>query len=655
MRKPLIIILLTVIILLACATVYFFYLQPVKKNNPLIAVPEDAAIFFELDNPFKSWQDLSENNIWNYLKTDPYFAELGQEMDELTEDMRANEALYELVINRPMVMSIHKTRPDDYDFLYVIDLQRATQFNFIKNYIKNFSEDIEKVYTRNYHEQEIIEISFKDDPTRYYLYIYENLLSLSSTHTILEKSIDQIKEPIIARDLDFIDLSSELGTNDINMYINYRQLASYLKIWMADDSEASTDFFPMLKYSGMALEATDQRFSVSGYSIVHKEQPNLLTALMNAGTGEINVGTIVPDNASYFMSLGFDDSKDFYENMIAVLQAEEDGEEYMKSKEKIEGYLKISIEDDFLSWMDDEIALIQLNSNSNQNKVELAVAIKHNDLDDTKERLAYIEQQIRKKTPVKFKGIDYKGQQIHFLSIKGFFKMMFGKAFEGIDKPYYTIMEDYVVFSNSPRSLGKIITAVQENRTLDNTKEYAVFMENFAYESNLFVYLSANELLSDTQRLLDRESWQELKVHSPYFKSFPMMGMQLSAEGDLLKHQLQANYLNHEEVNSWNALIKEIQQDEVAFVGAEAMEEEDLIAAEQILPEDLNSKTFIEYYDNEQIKFEVDLKDGLKHGRYFEYDSAGNVIVKGRYRDDVKSGTWKFYDGEGELVKKERY
>jgi hypothetical protein len=655
MRKSLIIILTSTFVLLACVIIYFLYLQPVKKNNPLIAVPADASIIFQLENPFEQWQELSDNDIWNYLKKDPYFAELGQEMDELTEDMRANEALYELIINRPMVMSIHKTRPDDYDFLYVIDLQRATQFNFIKNYIKNFSEDIEKVYTRNYKEQEIIEISFKDDPTRYYLYIYENLLSLSSTHTILEQSIDQIKEPIIARNLDFIDLSSELGTNDINMYINYRQLANYLKIWMADDPEASTDFFPMLKYSGMALEATDQRFSVSGYSIVNKEQPNLLTALMNAGTGEINVGTIVPDNASYFMSLGFDNSKDFYENMIAVLQAEEDGEEYMKSKEKIEGYLKISIEDDFLSWMDDEIALIQLNSNSNRNKVELAVAIKHNDLDDTKERLAYIEQQIRKKTPVKFKGIDYKGQQIHFLSIKGFFKMMFGKAFEGIDKPYYTIMEDYVVFSNSPRTLGKIIMAVQENRTLDNTKEYAVFMENFAYESNLFVYLSANELLSDAQRLLDRESRQELKVHSPYFKSFPMMGMQLSAEGDLLKHQLQANYLNHAEISSWNALIKEIQQDEVAFVGAEAMEEEDLIAAEQILPEDLNSKTFIEYYGNEQIKFEVDLKDGLKHGRYFEYDSLGNVIVKGRYRDDEKSGTWKFYDGEGELVKKERY
>jgi antitoxin component YwqK of YwqJK toxin-antitoxin module len=76
---------------------------------------------------------------------------------------------------------------------------------------------------------------------------------------------------------------------------------------------------------------------------------------------------------------------------------------------------------------------------------------------------------------------------------------------------------------------------------------------------------------------------------------------------------------------------------------------------EEILPEDLNSKTFIEYYENEKVKFEVSLKDGLKHGRYFQYDSLGNMIIKGRYRDDEKSGTWRYYDENGDLIKKERF
>ncbi|SMG12592.1 Protein of unknown function [Marivirga sericea] len=654
MKKAIIVIAVFTVII-AFTFIYFFYLQPVKKNNPMMAVPPSASIIFQMDNPFEEWNEISDNKIWNYLKSNPYFEEIGQEMDSLTIDMKSDQSLWELVMDRPMVMSVHKTRPKDYDFLYVIDLQRATQFDFIKNYIKDFSGDIENVYTRNYQNQEILEIKFIDSPTSYYLYIYENLLSISSTHTLVEQSIDQLKKPILIRDLDFIDITKALGSNDINMYINYSSFSDYLSIWMDDTGEEEEDMFSILEYSGMSLEVTDQVFSIEGYSSVKKGNPNLLTALMKSGEGEIGVGTIVPDNASYFMSLGFDNAEDFYEQMENVLETSTDGESYIDSKQKIENYLDISIKEDFLSWIDDEIALIQLNSNSNQNKVELAVAIKHSGFDDTKERLNYIEQQIRKKTPVKFKGISYKGHEIQFLSIKGFFKLLFGKAFEGIDKPYYTIMNEYVVFSNSPRTLGKIISAVDEKKTLDHTKEYAVFMENFNYESSLFIYLSAEELLSDAERLLDQESWRTLKPHQAYFKSFPMIGMQFTSERELLNHQIQLNYLNHKQISDWNSLVQESEYKVEEVTDTSKTEEDDLISVENILPEDLNSKTFIEYYENEQVKFEVSLKDGLKHGRYFQFDSLGNMIIKGRYRNDEKSGTWRYYDENGDLIKKERF
>ncbi|MGJ3236305.1 DUF3352 domain-containing protein [Marivirga sp.] len=650
--KKVIIAVVIFILLIASAYFYFFHIQPVKKNNPLMAVPEDASMIFQLENPFAEWEKLADNQIWHYLKTNPYFKELGQELDSLTLDMKRNQSIYEMVMGRPMVMSVHKTRADDYDFLYVIDLQRATQFNFVKNYIQDLDENIQNVYSRDYNQQEIIEFSFADSPTTYYLYTYENLLSISSTHTIIEQSIDQLKKPILIRDLDFVDVSNELGNNDINMYINYEAFADYLTIWM---DQESTDALTSLKYSGMSLEASDHVFSVKGYSRLKKDKPNLLSALMKSGKGEVKVGTIVPGNASYFMSLGFDNAKDFYAEMENVLKSAKDGESYLESKEKIENYLKISIEDDFLSWIDNEISLIQLNSNSDQNKVELAVAIRHDDLEDTKERLNFVAQQIKKKTPVKFKGIEYKGYDIQFLSIKGFFKLMFGNAFEGIDKPYYTIMEDYVVFSNSPRTLGKIITAVQEKTNLDYTEAYALFMENFDYASNLFVYVSSEELVSDAKRFLDAKSWQELKPHTPYFQSFPMMGMQFTADGDLVSHQIQMNYLNHEQITSWKALVKESSTATEEVPDTTQTVDEEVIAVEEILPEDLNSKTFIEYYENDEVKFEVSLKDGLKHGRYFQYDSLGNMIIKGRYRDDEKSGTWRYYDENGDLIKKERF
>jgi len=521
MKKAFIVI-SSLLIIIASVFIYFFYLKPVAKNKPLMAVPPSASIIFEIENPFEQWTNLTENSIWNYLKSDPYFNEIGEDMDELTRDMKSNENIWELVMNRPMVMSIHKTRTKDYDFLYVIDLQRATSLNFAKNYIKDFSDDIEKVYTRDFQQQEIIEIQFKDTPTRYYLYLYENLLSISPTHALIEESIAQLKRPIIIREFDFIDVSEALKSHDLNMYINYKELPEYLSIWIEND-ELNHDLFKMLKYSGLSLKANDQKLSASGYASIEKNQKNLLTALMKAGQGESRIGTIVPDNASYYMSLTFEDTKSFYKEMEALLENEEEGASYLESKQKIENYLNISIEDNFLNWIEEEIVLIQLNSNSDKNKVELAIAIRHEDFEEAQNQLNYIEEQIRKKTPVKFKGIQYKNHEIQFLSIKGFFKLLLGKAFSAIDKPYYTVMEDYVVFSNSPRTLGKIITAVQEKRTLDHTKEYAVFMENFQYEANLFIYLSSNELLSDAIRILDDKSWKELKIHEDYFRSFPMM------------------------------------------------------------------------------------------------------------------------------------
>jgi len=651
--KKVIIAVIIFILLIGSAYVYFFHLQPVKKNNPLMAVPEDASMIFQLENPFAEWEKIADNAIWNYLKSNPYFKEIGQELDSLTIDMKSNQPIYEMMMGRPMVMSIHKTRPDDFDFLYVIDLQRATAFNFIKNYIQDLDEDIENVYTRTYKEQELIEFSFAESPTTYYLYVHENLLSISSTHTIIEQSIDQLKKPILIRDLDFVDISNELGTNDINVYINHQAFADYLNIWMEDQESMAA--LQTLKYSGMSLSVTDQFFSLQGFSNLKKAKPNLLTALMNSGNTEISAGTIVPDHASYFMSLGFNDAVDFYEEIEKMLAKDEETESYFASKEKIENYLDISIKEDFLSWMGNEIALIQLNSSSRSQNIDLAVAIKYNDRSEAKERLDYISDQIKKKTPVKFKGIEYKGHEIQFLSIKGFFKLMFGKAFEGIDKPYYTIMEDYVVFSNSPRTLGNIITAVEEKSTLDHTQEYAVFMENFDYESSLFLYLSAEELVSDAKKLLDTKSWQELKPHLSYFQSFPMMGLQFKQDDGLLYHQLHMNYLNHNQMQNWNALVKEsnFKKDEVA--DTVKTEDDDVISVENILPEDLNSKTFVEYYENGQVKFEVSLKDGLKHGRYFQYDSLGNMIIKGRYRDDEKSGAWRFYNENGDVTKKERY
>lgn len=652
--KKFIIILLVLGVLLGGSYFYFFHLTPIKKNNPLASIPSNAAIIVSMDNPLKQWQRMTDNDIWDYLKTNPFLSSIGKSIDSLNTEIKKNSVLWDLTAARPMVISFHNIRDEEYQILYTVDLQKATQLSFLKDYIGNIIGNNAKVYTREYQGTEIIEFSFNNSPEVYYLSLNGNLLIFSTTHALIEKSIEQQSSTEIIRNLDFIEVSKYMDADAPTIYLQQKDFAKFLEKFSDNAGQKETlKFFTYSNFIGLNTNVGDNYITINGYSDLPNNEENLLLSLLDAGKGEINLGAIVPENASTFMSLGFSDAKRFYNNLEAFLGEGESGEEYEKNKEKLEKFLDISIEENFISWIDNEMGLIQLNSNSDKNKVEMAVAIRYNDLDKLNENLELIETKIRRKTPVKFKGIDYKGHSIKFLSIKGFFKLIFGKMFSSIDKPYYVVLEDYIVFSNSPKTLGKIITANLENKTLNSTKEYAEFMEEFDHESNIFIYASAEELLTDAKRVLDDKSWSKLRTHKKYIEGFPLLGIQLLPDNDLLSYKLQMKHLNNIEQENWQSLLKELSAVSDASEASEDEVNEDyIIAVENILPEDLNDKKLTENFANGQLKFEVPLKDGLKHGRYDEYDSLGNLIIKGRYKNDKKTGTWKFYDSEGKLLDK---
>lgn len=85
------------------------------------------------------------------------------------------------------------------------------------------------------------------------------------------------------------------------------------------------------------------------------------------------------------------------------------------------------------------------------------LAIHSKDIDYAQDQLNYLSEQIRLRTPVKFRNINYNGYTINYLSLKGFFRLFAGGLFDRLEKPYYTIIGDYVLFSNSPAALTTTI------------------------------------------------------------------------------------------------------------------------------------------------------------------------------------------------------
>jgi antitoxin component YwqK of YwqJK toxin-antitoxin module len=322
----------------------------------------------------------------------------------------------------------------------------------------------------------------------------------------------------------------------------------------------------------------------------------------------------------------------------------------------VEKFLKIDIKENFVSWIGDEVALLQIQSHISKGKNDLALVLKTNNADKARTNLDFVVEQVRKKTPVKFKAVNYKGYEINFLSIKGFFKMLLGGRFNEFDKPYFTQIDDYVVFSDSPNTLKGIIEKVTEGEILATSTEYIDFNQKFDPESSVFIYSNVPLLFDNMYALADAPTKQKMRKNKDFIICFPQIGLQLSPKDDLFENRLVLKYEDVEKVKKHQVLpITGNNVTSKSKNTATAQTTDAIFNLKPIYPNDLNAKTFIKKYNNGNVRFQVELKDGLKHGKYEEFYTNGTRKIRGRFRKDEQVGTWRYYDEDGLQVHKKRF
>jgi hypothetical protein len=549
--------------------------------------------------------------------------------------------------------------PKDYGIFYVLDLKRIAKLQLLKTYLNTLLDDGYVLSKRTYHEHEILEVHDRESKETMYLAFIKNQLVASYTHTLVEASIDQYLEPVLGRNLNFLEINQKVGHEDLfRMYVQYHYFDDYVQMYSDRPSDWVKRVSENFLFSGFYFDLDESStLTANGYTNISGVNEYYLEALQKSGTAKRSVPEVAPNSTALYISYGFDSFAEFYKNFEIVQQNDpEQFESYQTSIAKVEKFLKIDVKERFISWIGDEIAVLQIQSHINKGKNDMALVLKANDAEAAKTHLDYVVEQIRKKTPVKFKAVNYKDYEINFLSIKGFFKMLLGGRFDEFDKPYFTQIDDFVIFSDSPNTLKGIIDKVSEGEILATSKEFKSFDEKFDSESTVFVYSNVPLLFDNMYALADAPTKQRMLKNKDFIICFPQVGLQLTPEDDLFESRLVLKYQDVGEVKEAMKQEGSVDITTVKKPVSDSMEITDAIFdLKPIYPTDLNAKSFRKQYTNGNTWFEVDLKDGLKHGRYEEFYPDGTRKIRGRFREDKQVGTWRYYDKTGEQVHKKRF
>jgi len=659
-KRSLFLLIITFIISYGLYQVYVFYFDNNDNIQSIYLVPKDAVYIIESQKPINNWDDISKSDIWKHLNTNTYFNTLAKNLNKLDTIFKQKQGVFNRIGNREVLISAHVYAPKQYGFLYVVDLQKIAKLNVVKNNLNTVINSNYKVSKRHYNEHEITEIyDLKNHETLYISFI-KNQMIASYTHTLVEASIDQYSNPEIGRNLNFIEVKKHVGYNDMfRLYFQYDYLDEFVNVFSDTPGDLTKTLSKSLEFSGFSFDLEKNAIVANGITNTNNQASTYLKALQKSGQGKRTIKNIVPKNTAIYLSFGFKSFEDFYSNFETIQKENpEQFKSYVEGTSQIESFLKINLKTHFMSWIDDEIALIQLHSNVSDSKKDVALILKTKAIDDAKDNLDFILEQIRKRTPVKFKEVNYKGYAINFMSIKGFFKILLGDLFSNIEKPYFTIIDDFVIFSNEPNTLKSIINAYTNKETLNYFKAFNDFNKRFDNRSSVFAYINTPNLYNTAYDFVDIATKKQLKTNKDYFICFPQIGIQLTPSKNDFKSQLILEYQTPDKVKS-SYTFDDAKPKTVITTPTSLTEEninkDTVFNIPELYPSDLTARVFTKKYSNGNTKFSVELKDGLKHGSYEAYYQNGNLKISGKYRKDKQVGTWKAYDINENLIFKTRF
>ena len=407
--------------------------------------------------------------------------------------------------------------------------------------------------------------------------------------------------------------------------------------------------------------------------------------------------TIAVENTAAYVSFCFPSFKEA-ENLLLENYKVNDLKSYTEMKrslDRLNKFLNIDVLEVFTSWIGGEVAIIKPRLENDQKADHIVLAIRSKEIHLAKDQMAYLAEQIQWRTPIRERVMEFNGHTIHYFRLKGFFQLFFGGMFERFERPYYTFLGDYVVFSNSPATLAEMIKEYVLGNTLENDEKHRRLKGQLGSRKNVFGYVqtpNTYEYLYDSFKAGSQES---LEKNRGAFLSFETIGFSLSKERGVFETQIIANYndkapeeyrmreLNRQFENQINKIeagfyypvipdsiavsdqgYYECESEQAIFKGALKNGEPDGVwyvfnVAGKLLGQLPYGDGKIDgvapfFYENGDLLAQVTYKNGLIAG-YKEFFLDGTLRAEIAYRKGVRHGTAKFYYNTGHLFCEGRY
>jgi hypothetical protein len=547
MTKKRIIIAITVLVILIIAGGYFFLrskLQP--TSQPIIAVPTDAVFILETNEIQKLTHSLNsgKNEIWNQLNQIDEFYALSSQVKYLDSIFLSDAELKNLTNNRKLIISLHPTGKEKFNFLYVLGTENSGIYEDMKTWVEENIQNKFEVKEREKDGVTFFEGELKSSVfyKKFCYTFYNGLFIFSFSSLLVENSVNQlISDKSLLNNTAFKKIYDAKGKNvPASIFVNFENSGKLLSSVMNSNKlKLGLDIKNISGWSLLDLKLNESLLILYGFSVDNDSVPSYLQVFNNQKPAAFSLDEILPISTSFFFSLGIEKPGVYRTNYKKFLKSLGKSANYEKYISDFKEKYTINPEEMFNSFMGNEMAFVKTNIkglNANENSF---ILIKTGSGDFAKDKMIELLKAYATADNKEYSSLisEYrldkdKSFPIYSFPFPEMPSMLFGDLFSELKSSFFAVYKNYLIFGSSKQALSEFIYANVLQKVLSLDLDFVEFKQSLASYSNIFIWANLAYKQEYLQDYIVEKAYNSIDKAFSKTGKFQGLAIQFSFSGD---------------------------------------------------------------------------------------------------------------------------
>ncbi len=503
------------------------------------AIPESSVCMLKINNLKELWKHIDEKNqIWKELQCLEVINKFRPKLLRADSLTSIDNTISALLSKNPLYIAWVPDR-GNYKYLFAINLLGPHDETTVSTFMETHLASGNSFVVRRFLDYEIYEIR-SGIKTLFAYTVYQGIFIAAETPSVVETSLSALITDINIEDVKtFSKLNSMSGKNvDANIFINMPYFDNLLEPFAAQNKLSDLKSMSMLAEMA-SLDATvkNEELLLNGYALSTDTNQLLNKVYNHQSPQEIALTKICPCNTAAFFFWGMSNTRKYVEDYTDYLKTSMHKRSFRNLCAFYDTTYQEHFAEDFLNQIGNEFAFVITENLNTENPYRNYAIFKAKDIAEF--------QNILKPISVAVKG-NFSSQPDTFaikkLNVDCFLRNFFGSTFQALDTASYTIINDYVVFGESPLSLNLFISGYLSGKTLEKNENYKSFADNVSEKANFCFYANIRKSYDLVLSLLNPILRKDFEKNESTLKNFQAVAFQFSNDGN--KYYLNG-YLKH--------------------------------------------------------------------------------------------------------------